>query len=250
MIEDVDDLFGLPLAEFTSSRNELAARTAARGDKAEARAIKSLRKPNMVAWTLNQLSRRHKETVERLVANYVGVGTAKGADDVRSMSETRRQLVTELVDAAKDVLEESGSTSPQATLQKVSQALYAGGSERDRELLLQGCLVNDLSSPSLDSAFGLLPSTDEGPATQDESDKELQMLQQEVAAAEQSAIQLEDAARRSEAEAARARAELTSAEERARRARGKAEAARRLSDEAGTKLEGAQNVTDRRDAAP
>ncbi len=250
MIDSVDDLFGLSLTEFTSSRNELAARVAARGDKAEARSIKALRKPNVVAWTLNQLSRRHKETVGRLVATYVGVGTAKGADDVRSVSETRRQLVTELVDAARDILEESGSTSPQATLQKVSQALYAGGSEKDRELLLQGRLVNDLSSPSLDSAFGLLPSTDEESVAPDEIDNALQTLRREAGAAEQSAAQLEDAARRSEAEADRARAELTDAEERARRARWKAEAARRLADEARIKLEEAQKATDGRDIAP
>ncbi|MDQ3660434.1 MAG: hypothetical protein M3454_05110 [Actinomycetota bacterium] len=250
MVDRVDDLFGLPLAEFTSSRNGLAAHVAARGDKTEARAIKSLRKPSVVGWTLNQLSRRHRETVERLVATYGGIGTAGSAEDVRSVTETRRQLVAELVVAARGILEESGSTSPQATLQKVSQALYAGGSEQDRELLLQGRLVGDLGSPSLDSAFGLLPSTDEERAASDEIDKELQTLHQEAGAAEQSAVQLEDAARRSEAEADCARAELTGAEQRARRARRKAEAARRLADEARIKVEEAQNATDGRGIAP
>ncbi len=250
MVDNADDLFGLPLAEFTSSRNDLAARVAASGDKAEARAIKSLRKPSVVAWTLNQLSRRHKETVQLLVDTYGGVGTAGSAEDVRSVAETRRRLVTELVDAAGNLLAEGGSASSQTTLQKVSQTLYAGGDEQDHELLLQGRLVSELGSPSLDSAFGLLPSTDEGPAAPNEIDKDLEMLRREAAAAEHSAVQLEEAARRSEAEADRARAELAGADERASRARREADAARNMADEAGIKLEEAPNATHGRDPAP
>lgn len=249
MVDSVDDLFGLPLAEFTSSRNELAVRVAARGDKVEARAIKSLRKPNVVAWTLNQLSRRHKETVERLVATYA-VGTANSAEEVRSVTEARRQLVAELVVAARNILSEGGAASPQATMQKVSQALYAGGNEGDRELLLQGRLVSDLGSPSLDSAFGLSSSTDGDPPVPNEDAQKLETLSQKAVAAEQSAGQLEDAARRLEVEAERARAELAGAEERSRRARRKAEAGRQLAAEARIRLDEAQNATDGRDVAP
>ncbi|MBA3350377.1 MAG: hypothetical protein H0T12_07450 [Actinobacteria bacterium] len=236
----VDELFGLPLEEFTSSRNELAAFVAARGDKAQAREIKSLRKPNVVAWTLNQLSRRHKEKVERLVATYGGFEAAPSAKEVRSATESRRQLVTELVDAARDILEEAGSTSRQPTLQKVSQALYAGGSEQDRELLLQARLVSDMGSPSLDSAFGLLSPAEEGPAAPSVLEEKLQPLKQEAAEAERSAAELEEAARRSEAEAERARTELADAEGRARRAATEAEAARSRAAEARIKLEESQ----------
>ena len=254
MADNADDLFGLPLAEFTSSRNDLAARVGAGGDKAEARAIKSLRKPSVVAWTLNQLSRRHKETVRLLVDTYGGAGTAGSAENVRSVAETRRRLVTELVDAARDILSDSlagsGATPSQTTLQKVSQTLYAGGDEQDRELLLQGRLVSELGSPSLDSAFGLLPATGEGPDAPSEIDNELEMLGQEAAAAEQSAVELEDAARRSEAEADRARAELTAADEKAHRARKEAEVARIAADETGAKLAEARNAAHGRDLAP
>jgi len=110
--------------------------------------------------------------------------------------------------------------------------------------------VSELGSPSLDSAFGLLPSTDEGPAAPNEIDKDLEMLRRKAAAAEHSAVQLEEAARRSEAEADRARAELAGADERASRARREADAARNMADEAGINLEEAPNATHGRDPSP
>jgi hypothetical protein len=201
MVQYVDELYGLPPDEFTAARNDLAARVAASGDKSQARAIKALRKPNLVAWTLNQLSRHHRATVERLVATHGGLGTAHGADELRSVAEIRRQLVSELVEAARDILEDAGVTSSQATLQKVSQSLYAGGSEQDRELLLQGRLVGDMGSPSLDSAFGLLPAEAE-PASS-EADERLEALREEAAAAQGAAAEAEELARELEAAARR-----------------------------------------------
>ncbi|MDQ3751601.1 MAG: hypothetical protein M3333_01750 [Actinomycetota bacterium] len=249
MVEGIDDLFGLPLAEFTSSRNVLAARVAAGGDKAEARAIKSLRKPSIVAWTLNQLSRRNKDTVERLVATYIGGGATGNAEDLRSATEMRRRLVAELVDAAKDILSVGGVTSSQATLQKVSQALYTGGDEQDRELLLQGRLVNELSVQSLGSAFGLSSAIDEEPAGDADAEK-LDALREAAGAAEQAASELGNAARRSEAEAERARAELARAEEVARRAADEAATARGLANETRAKLEEAANAAHGRGLPP
>ena len=245
MATDVDGLFELPLAEFTSYRNELAARAAASGDKAEARAIKSLRKPSVVAWTLNQLSRRNQETVNRLVATYGGGGSTMSAEDVRSATEARRQLVAELVDAAKDLLAESGMTSSQATLQKVSQALYTGGDGEDRELLLQGRLVTEPGVPSLDSAFGSWPALEEEPSVA-EATEDLDALRETAEAAEQAAAELEERARRSEAEVENARAELARAEERARRAAEEAEAAGSLAAEARTSLEAATAASGRK----
>lgn len=189
----------------------------------------------MFAWTLNQLSRHKGETVEQLVATYSGLRTAHSAEDLRSVHETRRQLVTELVEAAKNLLEKGGSASSQATLQKVSQALYAGGSEEDRELLLQGRLVGDMGAPSLESAFGLVPG-DEGAPPPSETDERLQALDREARAAEGSAAKLDQAAQKLEEMAEVTRSRLADAEEEARRARAKAEDAHKLATEAASRL--------------
>lgn len=249
MVEGIDELYGLPLADFTTSRNELAARAAARGDKARARAIKALRKPNVVAWTLNQLSRRRAETIERLVATYAGPSAAHSAESLRSVADTRRQLVAELMEVARDILEETGSTSPQATLQRVSQALYSGGSEEDQALLLQGRLVGDMGSPNLDFAFGPLP-VDVEPDDAGEADEHLQTLTQEAEAAERSAADLEEAAAKLDEMAEAVRARLAEAEEEARAARVMAETARRLATEAAGRLAEARDAAGPGEAAP
>ena len=48
--DDIDALYGLPLAEFVGARNALAKRAGARGAE-----VKALPKPNMAAWAVNQL---------------------------------------------------------------------------------------------------------------------------------------------------------------------------------------------------
>jgi hypothetical protein len=52
---DVDALFKLPLDEFTSARNALAAQLKKVGKQAEAIEVKALVKPSVSAWVVNQL---------------------------------------------------------------------------------------------------------------------------------------------------------------------------------------------------
>src|SRR5712691_1483646 len=55
--ERIDDLYGLPLDEFTAARNALAKELRASDGEAAER-VKALRKPNAAAWALNQAVRR------------------------------------------------------------------------------------------------------------------------------------------------------------------------------------------------
>ena len=61
----IDELYGLPLAEFTASRNALA--KTLKGE--EAAAIKRLEKPSVVAWSANQLYWRDRRTFDKLIAS-------------------------------------------------------------------------------------------------------------------------------------------------------------------------------------
>src|SRR4051794_41911269 len=51
--EDIDRLYGLPLAEFTAARNALAKELGGE----EGKGVKALRKPSAAAWALNQAVR-------------------------------------------------------------------------------------------------------------------------------------------------------------------------------------------------
>src|SRR5215471_16331527 len=63
---EVDALFKVPLGEFTSERNALAARLKKAGHQAEANEVKALGKPSVSAWVVNQLYWRHRDLFERL----------------------------------------------------------------------------------------------------------------------------------------------------------------------------------------
>jgi len=48
--ERLDELYALPLDEFTAARNELAKALRAEGKREEADAVKALAKPSVTAW--------------------------------------------------------------------------------------------------------------------------------------------------------------------------------------------------------
>jgi hypothetical protein len=56
-VREPDDLYALPLEEFTAARNELARSLKAAGDADEAARVKKLKKPPVSAWAVNQLAR-------------------------------------------------------------------------------------------------------------------------------------------------------------------------------------------------
>src|SRR5207245_6823398 len=74
-----DELYALPLADFTKARDELVRHLRREGLRHEAQAVKALRKPTIAAWTLNQLARRRPEEVERLLAIGKRMRTAQEA---------------------------------------------------------------------------------------------------------------------------------------------------------------------------
>ena len=63
-----DELYGLPLADFTKARDDLARRLRKEGHGDEADAVKALRKPTAAAGALNQLARQRPKDIERLLA--------------------------------------------------------------------------------------------------------------------------------------------------------------------------------------
>src|SRR5262245_4522723 len=59
----IDDLYGLPLAEFTAARNALA-KTVTGPDKER---VRTLAKPTVVPWAVNQLYWRSRPAYDKLM---------------------------------------------------------------------------------------------------------------------------------------------------------------------------------------
>jgi hypothetical protein len=96
-----DQLYGLPLEEFTRARNEAAAELRKAGRRDEADAVKALRKPTAAAATLNRLVRDRRREVEAFLAAAAELRDAQfgGKGDLGAATKRERDALTKLVRA-------------------------------------------------------------------------------------------------------------------------------------------------------
>jgi hypothetical protein len=168
-VDDVDELFRLPLAEFTAARNTLAAglKKSGRGDEADL--VKVLIKPSITAWTVNQLYWNHREAFDRLIESGVRfhkAQTSRSAGklaDMRAALEARREALTQLSDLATSLLRDAGHNPTPDTLHRITTTLeamsamsaYASRDDAPRP----GRLTHDVDPPGFESLASLVPGT-------------------------------------------------------------------------------------------
>jgi hypothetical protein len=232
---ELDELYGLPLEQWTRARNDLAGRLKKAHQADHADHVRSLRKPSIAAWAVNQLARREPKRVEALLRAGERLRTAQeqalrgkaAASDVNAAARAERDAVRDLVAAARGVLEEAGHAASQTTLDRVSQTMRAAAvDEVGRELLARGRFDEELKGVG----FGTLTAVK--PAARPRTD-ELRAARERVKALRAEARRLASEAREAETEAARA-------ERDAERARERAQAKREEADVAATKLADAE----------
>jgi hypothetical protein len=161
--EDIDRLFKLPLAEFTAARNTLAKRlkTAGRADDAER--VKSLAKPPLLAWTVNQLYWRHRETFDALIAAGKQLRSAHALQltnkpaDTRGPSAARREALASLLHLADLLLREAGHSPTPETMRRITTTLEALSAAEPITGMPAGRLTQDVSPPGFESFAGLVP---------------------------------------------------------------------------------------------
>jgi hypothetical protein len=121
----VDELYRLPLGEFTAARNALAKSLGG----AQAKDVKALAKPTVVPWTVNQLYWRDRKTYDRLMQAGAALRSAqiaalKGrAADIRTATETHRTAVGEAVKSAVSLAAAQGSHPAADQLARMLEAI-------------------------------------------------------------------------------------------------------------------------------
>jgi hypothetical protein len=127
----LDQLFQLPLSEFTAARN-LFAKAAADGGAA----IKALEKPSVPAWAVNQLYWRDRRTYDRLIKASERLRAAHAQAlsgkkiDLPMIELQHRAALKEAADSVRRLLASAGDAATQATMKAVVdtlQALPGGG---------------------------------------------------------------------------------------------------------------------------
>ena len=122
--DPIDHLYQLPLAEFTAARNALAKETGSNE-------IRKLEKPNLAAWTVNQLYWRERRLYDHVIqaagamrAAYKQMLAGKAAD-VRGAEEAHADALREAKQAARRILEADGHTNPETVMMAVGETLDA-----------------------------------------------------------------------------------------------------------------------------
>lgn len=126
--EIAGELYGLPPAQFVAARTERARTAREDGNKALATAIGALRRPTVAAWAVNLLARSATEHVEALLALGDALRDAQrrlSADELRSLSTQRQQLINTLTRQATDLAAAHGQSLTEATRREIGSTLQA-----------------------------------------------------------------------------------------------------------------------------
>jgi hypothetical protein len=121
---DIDRLYQGPIDAFIDARNSLAKAT-------RVAEVKTLVKPSLPAWAVNQLHWHHRALVDRLVTAAEAVraehqrALAGEKAAIAAAEQAHREVLREAVAAAKDVLTAGGHALTPGTLDAVRDTLSA-----------------------------------------------------------------------------------------------------------------------------
>jgi hypothetical protein len=121
----IDELYQLPLGEFTAARNALAKTVGG----ADASRIKRLEKPTVVPWAINQLYWRDRAAWDRVMKSGAALRTAQIAAlegkkaDVRKAGEAHRRALAEAVARATELAAEHDAKPGPEPLSRMLEAL-------------------------------------------------------------------------------------------------------------------------------
>lgn len=151
LLEIADELYSLPLADFTPARDALVKEHKA--DKALATSVKSLRKSSLAAWVVNLLVRRDPDQVDQVLA--VGAALREAQDNLdaaqlREFTKQRRQLTASVTTAARRMAREEGVKVTQSVADQVEATLTAAMLEPDAaKAVRSGLLVTAIEATGL-----------------------------------------------------------------------------------------------------
>jgi hypothetical protein len=242
--EELDRLFGLPRAEFTAARNDLARRMKQAGQNAIAARIRELRKPTVPVWTVNQLARRHPEDVQALLEAVENLRSAQEqalrsdeAQSLRAATSAEREALRTLTHRAHEFIAGEGQPPSAAVVERIASLLRAAAVDPvGRDLLAAGRLTEELEATGFTAFEGLQlpPGSRRTKAKPARSDDKADRRQKERLR------KLRDRSTKLAAAAAEAEREAERAEAAAERARRNAERARAVAERAGAELEAAE----------
>jgi hypothetical protein len=246
-VEDaLDQLYAVPLDEFTAKRNALAKELTGEATKT----VKALKKPNVAAWAVNQVARAHADAVDQLFDVTDAVRHAQRrvlsggkATDLRKATDDRNRAVARLQKLAEKILTDAGHAASASTLQAIGDSFMAVASDDEgAELVKKGRLTRDLEpAPFVDvSGLTLVETTQDKDRRKERRDSNQEVVveaRRVVSELRGSVKEAREAFKEADRHAEKLAREAEEFERKAKAAREEAEFARRAADARGTELE-------------
>jgi hypothetical protein len=227
-----DELYALPLKEFTAARSSHEKAAKAAGNKDLAAAIHALAKPTAAAWLANQLVRTYPDEIKPLLQLGAGLREATATlqgEQLRELGRQQYKLIAALVHQARRL----GDTVSADTARALESTLRAAlADESVAEQLSAGRLTEALertgfpppagSSPPIRARSPVKVATPERPATAADKRRAAELeraehVEQQAKFAAHKATDAHERARAEAADADEALAEAASETEQLRR---------------------------------
>lgn len=170
--DDIDALFQLTPPEFVAARNTLATELKKAGRDDVASRVKSLPKPSISAWTVNQLYWKHRAAFEKLLVNGERFRQAQASRlagksaDIHKLLNERREELSAMSKLAVEILQRSSGAAPPGVMRRITaslEALSAYGTLKGAPRA--GRLVEDVDPPGFDALAALVPRVGDGSRT-------------------------------------------------------------------------------------
>lgn len=267
---EIDQLYQLPLSEFVKARNELSKRVRAAGDREAAAQIKSLAKPSVSAWAVNQVFWNAPREFEALLASGERLRAAQqaaaGAAEMRAAGHARRNAAAALLRRAEEILRETSHGVGSDVLRRIEKSLEAaasyGASQPEPG---PGRLIEDLAPPGFDvlSAFAaslpsrrskntalkVVPPPKAVAAESTSAARRRRRMEEKLAAVQRRAVTLRAEAKRLNEALAKAEDVAAAAQVKVERAQQQFEEARLLAEQSKSKVDEARSKAQAADKA-
>jgi hypothetical protein len=168
----VDELFVLLPADFTNARNALAKKLKQANRATDAEKVKTLTKPSISAWAVNQLYWKHRTEFDRLLSAGALLAQAHASQiagrnaDVRGPMAARREAVSVLLRLAGTMLREGGHSSAPDTMRRIETTLETlSNSPSGSSNPILGRLSQDLAPLGFESLAALVQGVPLAPAS-------------------------------------------------------------------------------------
>ena len=167
--DEIDALFQLSPPDFVAARNALAAKLKKAGQDDLSSRIKSLAKPSISAWAVNQLYWKHRAAFEKLLATGERFRQAQTSrlsgkgGDIRGLLNVRREELSQMARLAAYILQKASGAAPAGVMRRVTATLEALSAYGTLPAAPRaGRLVDDVDPLGFDALAALVPRVGDG----------------------------------------------------------------------------------------